>query len=257
MKALLSKFFIIVSMLLVISACGQNYRSVFKQKIELRDSLYILHTLKEWHKINWSYYEDYSRMYQLNNEQVEISIERFFFSPDKLKMIALICEKMPNAKTLEKYSEDSLNNRICPTGGDTIYLMSALIGFRESIHQLWILYPLALQFVDCSPSKEMVLKYMESFLSSEMKNKAMWKIKQEGKERGQYELKEFGYNIQDSSFWNKCWLWEKDTVGADGKYWFQVEQYGNGMGAKICNKCANLIELPRVIYPDSILQMYR
>lgn len=88
----------------------------------------------------------------------------------------------------------------------------------------------------------------------------MWKIAQNGPQKGTLESKPYGFNIQDQGFWDKCWLWQKDTVGANGLYPFQIgryedrDSYGLDMNDQ---KRAIEIQLPEIKYPDDILKLYK
>ena len=56
-------FIIIISQFLVSCAVKQDEKGIYdmllSQKIETRDSLYVLFTIKEWSKNNWKTFEDY------------------------------------------------------------------------------------------------------------------------------------------------------------------------------------------------------
>jgi hypothetical protein len=233
-----------------------DFSQIKVQSIDYSDSLFILYTVKELGNLNWWTFEDYAKMYKLENKDVKYFIGRVFYDPEKLKMIVWYGTKVYNAPTLESYSDDPQKNRICPTGGDTIYSMSALIGFRDSLHQVWNLYPFDNQSVSCSPKNERVLNIMEQYYFDKMKGHSMWRIIQDGTKKGELELKAYGYNIQDDGFWKKCWLWEKDMIGSNGLYPFQVKSYSSIKGQE-CNKCAELFDVPKINYPLEILNLYK
>ena len=83
----------------------------------------------------------------------------------------------------------------------------------------------------------------------------MWKIVHGGKGKGTFELKAYGYNLNDDGFWNKCWLWEIDTVGSTNLYAFPVKSYGYGM-KETCFKCADSVVPPAITYPNEITRLY-
>jgi len=266
MKMLLNRLFpLLISISsLQLQSCGQTDSSksnvisnqIHKQRIDYADSLLVIKTLKEWSNLNWWTFQDCSLEYKMTNESVEYFVERVFYDSEKKKMMVWYGEKTPNAKTIESYSDDERMNRMCPTGGDTVYFMSALIGFRESAHQIWNLYPFENQSVACSPNRETAVNIMEQYYFAKMKDHPMWRIIQEGNKKGESELKAYDYNIQDEDFWSKCWLWEKDTIGAKGLYPFQVERYTNTKGQK-CNYCAKPFDVPKIKYPEEILKLYK
>jgi hypothetical protein len=257
---------IILLLLLTVctQSCGQtgkrnkietydNYRN---QKLEYRDSLLVIYTVKRWHDSNWHTFEDVSLMYRSSNEQISYFIGGVFYSSDKLKMIVWVGEKEPNAATIEEYNKEKPSaNRICPQGKDTFYSMGAIIGFREDTNKIWNLYPLDNELASCFSTKEQVINVMGQYYFREMKSHEMWKIVETGPAKGTFELKAYGYNLNDKGFWEKCWLWQKDTVGSNGLYPFQVWSYGYGM-VDTCFQCATSLKPPEIDYPQEIVRMY-
>lgn len=233
-----------------------------KQQIERRDSLYMVYTIKEWHHQDWYYFRDIVKMYNMDNRQFEILIPAVFYSPDKKKIIAWYSEKMPNATPIGDYYK----NKICPDGSDTIYYTSALIGFRDDTDKVWQLYPLRNQNVECASSLERAIYFMERFYFNDMKYFQEYVFVEDkaygGKlvsEDSTYDMngnnvrlfkREYGYNLQDSAFWNKSLLWQ---IGARAKGLYNFQTTGNYRPGED----DTAIVLPKVIYPDSILNMYK
>jgi hypothetical protein len=89
-----------------------------------------------------------------------------------------------------------------------------------------------------------------------MKGHAMWRLMQSGPQKGKEVLSPYGYNLQDEGFWDKCWLWEKDTIRSNGLYPFQVNGYSyvHSYGDEMR---ADTFKLPKIKYPDSILKLYQ
>jgi hypothetical protein len=226
------------------------------QKINYEDSVFVMYTIRELCNLNWWTFEDYSKMYKIENNAVNYFISRVFYDSEKKKILIWYGDKVYNAPTLESSSDNPIKNRICPTGGDTVYNMSALIGFRNSENEVWILYPFDNQSVSCSPNQERAIKIMEQYYFDKMKYHEMVKIVQNGAKEGEFEFKSYDYNLQDPGFWEKCWLWQKDSVGANGMYPFQIESYTDVKG-KNCDKCAKQFDVPKINYPEEILKLYR
>jgi len=234
----------------------ETYDAYRTQKIEYRDSLLMLYTVQEWGKVNWSIYGGDSKMYKMEDSDIKYFIGATFYSPDKLKTIVWIGEKEPNAYSREVYDPKTKKpNKLCPGSDDTIYHMSALIGFRDSIDQMWKLYPLDNQFAGCFNKREEVLNVMGQYYFKQMKEHEMSKMIQTGTKAGTMESKAYGYNIQDKDFWDKSWLWEKDTVGAEGLYPFQIRSYWHP-NKPTCIKCAEPVIPPKIKYPKEILGLY-
>jgi len=235
----------------------ETYDQYRTQKIEPRDSLFILHTVKEWSKKNWYTFSNYSRMYKVTNEQVEYFIGGTFYSLDKKRILVWVGEKMPNAASIQIYNKDDPEvNKLCPTGGDIIYNLSALIGDRDSINQTWRLYPFNQQSAGCCVSKKQAINILGKYYFGQMKMHQMERVTQSGKRKGYKELQVYGYNLQDKDFWDKCWLFQKDTVGSYGLYPFQIYGYDD-KGNKCTQKSADPFEPPTVDYPEEILKLYK
>ena len=215
------------------------------QRIEPRDSLFVLYTVKELGKLNWYTFANYSAMYQMKNEQVEYFIGGTFYSPNRTKIIVWIGERLPNARTIDKYSEDPEVNRICPHGSDTIYLMSAVIGFRNDPDSTWQLYPFNNEQAVCWITKEQVLNILGQYYFEKMKGHAMYHISPSGPRKGEEQLEAYGFNLQDEGFWTKCWLWQRDSVSGCGLFPFQLAR-------GYCHP----FEVPHIVYPDEILSMF-
>lgn len=259
-----NKLILLLLVLFCFLGCGQKssntgieaYEQYLKEKLDYRDSLLIAYSVRAWSDSNWYVFEDVSRMYRITNDQVEYFIGGVFYSPDKLKIIVWIGEKMPNAETWEVYNKEKPSaNRVCPQGKDTVYHMSALIGFREDTGKIWQLYPLDNQSASCFRSKEGAINVLGRYYFEKMKNHQMSYMIQSGNKKGTMELRAYDYNLQEPDFWEKCWLWEKDTVGAYGLYPFQVWSYRHP-NVPTCVKCAEPLKRPKVVYPEEITRLY-
>ena len=258
----------------------ETYEQFMNIKIEKRDSLLVLFTIKEWGLLNWRGWENYSKVYHLSNEAVEYFIAGVFYSPDKTKVIVWVGEKKPNSKSIISYSESDDLNRICPEGPDTIYSLTALIGIRNTPSSIWNLYPFDQQLAVCYDSMDQVINVLGQYYFEKMSNHSMYVMQQSGDSIGIRVLKPFKYNLQDSNFWYKSWLWEKDTVGSHGLYPFQIKGYDcnkNDFNRFLSNDpithkpysnnerkpfknslkdCAKPYDLPKLNYPKDILHLY-
>lgn len=249
-------------LLVSLKSCGQTnnkmetYDQFRTQQIEPRDSLFILHTVKDWSKHNWYTFEDYSKMYKMTNEQVDYFFGGIFYSPDKKKIFVWLGQKKPNATTTETYSDKAEVNKLCPNGKDIVYSMTALIGIRDSVNQIWKLYPFNQQQANCYDAKDKVINVLGQYYFGQMKKHEMYRIMQSGKRKGHKELQAYAYNLQDKDFWAKCWLFQKDTVGSYGLYPFQIKGY-DYIGDKCTQKCAEPYKPPAVDYPEEILKLYK
>ncbi|MEO6833364.1 MAG: hypothetical protein ABI378_12520 [Chitinophagaceae bacterium] len=246
-----------------LQSCGQTkkpnlemYELYRTQHLEYRDSLFVFYTIQRWNDSNFDVFENLSKMYKTTNNSIMYFNDGSFYSPDKLKLIVWEGERIPNSATIIKYSPDSLSNRMCPSSGDTVYNIRVLIGFRPDTNSIWNLFPLNNELVGCFESRKVSINIMGQYYFNKMKDHTMWRLMQSGQYKGEEVSTPYGYNLQDKGFWNKCWLWEKDTITADGLYPFQKKGYnyiGYGSNGKLR---AIPVEPPKISYPRYILNMY-
>lgn len=239
---------------------NNTYTSVDHRMI-YRDSLSIVYTIKNWVDSDFWTFRNLSLLNKISNDEIKFSVEKVFYSPDHKKMIAWVCERYRNAETRSKYNEKASLNRICPTGGNTVYEMSAIVGFRSTPDTLWRIYPLDFQSVICSPSVEASLSIMERFYFNDMAHFPEYVEVNDTNYGGKLLTppsyndpsdiyKELGYNLGDSLFWNKSMLWQKGAR-IPGLYNFQTK--GN---VTVKDKDYE-VKPPVISYPDSILQMFK
>lgn len=278
---LLFSFIILTCLSISLNNCNflnkeqtKDYNSFRTQKIEYRDSLFIIYTIRKWHNCDClKGFEDYSRMYKMSNNQIQYFLGGTFYSPDKKKIIVWVGEKIPNAYTKVIYnSEDSNVNKLCgECDSIKVYGVRSIVGYRKNSDTCWNLYPLDIYSVDCCNTKEKSIRYTEQFYFKEMKTADEWYVKTKyldnnygGKVRYDLEeyankmgagnsdtndiYKDFGYNLQDKEFWDKSLIWQKGAR-VPGYYCFQLN--GNG-GTAI-----DPLEMPKINYPDNILELYK
>ena len=202
----------------------------------------------------------------MTNDDLSYFIGGAFYSPDKLKLIVWVGEKKPNALTRIAYNkENTMLNKICPLGDDTIYSMGAVIGYREDTGKMWQLYPLSNQLVACASTPEEVINVMGQYYFNEMKRHSQFIVNEDegyggkvlkGKEYDpylqQYEkfhLKEYGYNLQDTLFWDKSLIWQKGA-NIEGLYNFQTK------GNVTPDEGDVMRMMPRIEYPNEVVKLF-
>jgi hypothetical protein len=221
-----------------------------RQPIEQRDSLYVAYTVREWARLDWQTYGVRADLEYLTLEEITHYVEAAFYSPDRRKALFWVGERKPNA-----LSRSNEGRKICPNSGDTIYGMDAVIGFRVHTDQPWQLYPFQDLMCICYPDSLSMLPIMDRFYFKGLKKKEMYRIAQSGPRKGHKVLAAYGYNIQDEAFWDKCWLFERDTVGSYGLYNFQVLGY-DYIGDPCTPASAEPWKSPVLDYPAEIKQLY-
>ncbi|MEO6883360.1 MAG: hypothetical protein ABI199_04960 [Bacteroidia bacterium] len=257
-----------------------TYDNLRTQKIEYRDSLCIMYTIKLWVDSNSPGFGSYSEMYEISNSQVKYYFGGTFYSPDKKKIIVWIIDKEPNIATKVIYDKKNPAadvNKLCGASGDTVYGGTAIIGFRNDSNEIWNLYPLCNYTVSCYSSKAEVINLMGQYYFGSMKyscpadvysknldttkygGEVRWDLERRSKKygldyvsgarEGGYVLENLGYNLQEKDFWDQSLLWEKGAT-VKGYYLFQLA--GNGEP----DETNPAIKMPKINYPNSILKLF-
>jgi hypothetical protein len=231
------------------------------QRIELRDSLYIVYTVKYWRNHGGGFYwwVNESRLFFINNEDIHPYISAVFYSPDRKKMIFWLGEKMPNAYSREVYNGKQY--RMEPSCGDTIYEAAPMIGYRDSINQPWKISILPGRHTGGS-TQQIVDNELARFCFINLKVIELHYVFQGGAHKAELTSKPYGKNLQDIGFWDSWWLNEKDTVGADNLYFFQEQVGGpyyhpDSDGVERYYKYYRDLHYPKIDYPKEILDMYK
>jgi hypothetical protein len=212
------------------------------------DSSFIVYTVKEYSRRGWYWYNS-TNMYQIRNDEIAFFVERIFYSPDKKKLVAWVGEKTYNAPTIEKYNKNNPANKICPLAGDTVFHFTVLIGYKDD-NGLWKLYPWGNRQVPCCNTVEIGVTEMEQYYFKDIKKDYFEAVGQAGKSKGIVRNQPYKYAINDKEFWSSL-LWQRDTVGANNRYPFEVTYYR--LLTDTCFKCAEEMKLPLIDYPDSLM----
>ena len=144
-------------------------------------------------------------------------------------------------------------------GSDTIYHITPIIAFRNEINQPWVVSVFPGRST-VGNTKQEADQELAIFSFIDLKDKGKYKVTQSGRHKGELELELYKYNLQDKDFWEKCFLWQRDTVGANGLYPFQEHNF-SGLSPESkkyrkCNRCARDLKYPKINYPKEILDMY-
>ncbi|MEO7461911.1 MAG: hypothetical protein ABIT96_04240 [Ferruginibacter sp.] len=189
-------------------------------------------------------------MYHITNDEITFFVERIFYSPDKKKLVAWVGKKMYNAPTIEKYSDNDTANRICPLASDTVFHFTVLMGYKDSDTDLWKLYPWGNRQVPCCRTEQIGVKELEEYYFKNIQEDYFEAVGQSGKSKGIVRNQPYKYPITAKEFWSSP-LWQRDVVGANSKYPFEVKYYR--LLTDTCLKCAEEMKLPQINYPDSLL----
>ena len=207
------------------------------------DSMQIIQTIREYGKLNWYTYRDYSHLYDVSNDKLNIFINRIFYSPENKRIIVWIGIEMNNVNKINNFDENLKSDKICPSAGEKVYHFSVLIGYKSNNN--WRLYPWGNRQVPCCNSILEGEIELEKYYFKEIKADYFETVIQKGKEKGKIVQEKYKYSITNEKFWTRSLLWQKDTVGANNLYPFEVKSYGGGMIEK-CFKCAEPFILPYI-----------
>ena len=83
-----------------------TYDSLRTQKIEYKDSAFIMYTLKEWDLKNWWVFHNDSILYHSSNSKIEYFFSGVFYSPDKKRIVVWFGRKLPNATARHTINKD-------------------------------------------------------------------------------------------------------------------------------------------------------
>lgn len=209
-----------------------------------RDSMFIATTV-------WQFIDkkvgvfDYYKQYEIPIHKLNIDVDSIIYSPDSLKLFAFIIERVPEIE----------NNR----PNQYFYGGNPLIGFRQSVHEAWTIYPFG-QFTPTGfKNYNKVRNLFRGYFLGDGKFKNdsdyYWDGVHNdtlGMNRGFNRVAiKFGYNIDDKRFWDSSVVWKKGSR-IPGYYAFQT------MGNVVPGYMDTPIRIiPPLVYPDSLLKLYK
>ena len=247
-------YFYFITQVGCVDAQTNSQTGVSTFRMPVRDSVSIFYTIKKWHSLNYGQYHNLEDYYESSNDDITYYIGGVFYSPDKLKALLWVGEKNKNA-----YIKGIVNReKICNTTQDYYYSMHAIIGLRDDTNKMWKIYPFDKYIISCANSEEETKTNFAKYYFSDFSKEEMIFVEQSGKNKGKIVFKKHGYSILDRKFWEKCWLFQKDTVGSNGLYSFEIKEYSNLHSVEDrCINCAEKIDLPIVEYPKQIIELYK
>lgn len=240
-----------------------NFKPYLQQKIDYRDSLYVLHTVKEWQKADFIFFTNYQKYYKTKNILPKHEVSAVFYSPNRKQMLVWVLEKIPNYDSKIGYipnyveyksEKDSVYLKLADTDKDTMYNMYPIFGRRDKVDEPWQLCPFIDMTLKNYDSKEdLMLKLSEYFLD-EMKDAETDYVVQSGKDKGILAFRRYGYHLRNSKFWNG-WMFQKDNIGSKGMYFYEIDDYWTKNGY-VNKSSAQPFMFPKIKYPSEILKMY-
>lgn len=197
-----------------------------------RDSLFISLTVLQYSLANFYPFHQY-RNSTLFPKNSNFMIDTILYSPDRLKFVAFLIEHWP---------VHSDQNRI-----DCVYTGTTLFGFRSRINEIWKIYAYG-----ALPALE---TYNDNRLFFHNYYLGNGKFKTDGEYYWDSTTSKLipidnGYNIDDPRFWNKSIVW-KIGSRVPGYYAFQTK------GNVSPESDDPIVILPKLQYPDSLLQLFK
>ena len=219
-------------------------------KTYYRDSLYIATTI-------WQFIDkkvdifDYYKRYNILLSKVGVDVDTIIYSPDTLKLFSFVIIKVPDY-------ENNKPDQFYYSGED-------MIGYRLSKNKPWKIYYFGQIRPTGLKNYNQVRNIFRNYYLGNGKFKSSYDTYWDGihndtlgmarsitfpEETNRINIK-FGYNIDDSQFWNKSIVWKKGSRIPD---YYSFETIGNvapGYGDSLIKI------IPHLNYPDSLLKMYK
>lgn len=167
--------------------------------------------------------------------EIQTQVDTILYSPDMLKLFAIVIEKIPEPESNEQSQKWYFNG-------------NPVLGFRSTEGSCWQLYPETrpLSPINFRTAKEVSKVMRANYFSDEFREVKMGIF-----ERGEQVFAPFKYNPLDSLFWTESLYWMKGAH-TDSLYYFQTVR--DPQPGKMTHALSKQ-PLP-VTYPDSIRQRY-
>jgi len=213
-----------------------------------RDSLYLVHTAKEFIRNEirlFTHYNTSLKKYNDTNERkiyYDISINKIFYDSSKTKLYSYCVIGLTNkehAKWSKDYKEFDGRN---------------LSAFRDSLNEPWRVYPDDQIILSGAPTLDTLIEDLNYFYFTQLANQIENFVDKDGK----YVDQPAGINLNNPNYWTEYPFWKKGSKGVDSLYGFQLKLDGV-MGKERMKKLDYYMLKPKidlVSYPDSLLKMY-
>jgi len=214
-----------------------------------RDSLYVATTI-------WQFIDkkvdifDYYKQYNIPLNKVRVDVDTIIYSPDTLKLFSFVIITVPDY-------ENKKPDRFYYSGED-------MIGYRFVKNQPWSIY----YFGQIRPTGvndyNDVRNIFRNYYLGQGKFKNSYATYWDGirndtlgmarsitfpAENNRVNIK-FGYNVDDTNFWNKSIVWKK---GSRIPKYYSFETIGNVAPGYTDSP---IIRIPHLDYPDSLINEY-
>lgn len=254
------KYILIITVILfnTISCKGKNIQEgIFKQGntevqsnservwmdtiLDYSDSILIINTIKQYSSFKFPFFEDPTQLYDIDKKDLNYFILRAFFDSTKSKIIVWYGVMSHNAYLKGTSNSKNIKNRMCPNSGEIVYNLRVVIGYKYK--NTWKLYHWVNRQVPCCSNIGIGLKALETYYySDQFREDNVTTVIQSGDMKGKIVEIPYLYSIIEKKFWTESPIWQKDTVGANGAYPFEIETYYPGPLQMYCIDCASTIK---------------
>ncbi len=221
-KSMLSKVAILFSCLNLFSCSGEELGEPGKtisdppvpDSLVQRDVEFIQLTVRDFIRVDYPEFQ-----FPGYDEKTEVFVEKIFYSPDSLRVFALVSLKCYNNEEVTKKNQEHYFNG------------KALIGYRENTNDIWKIFPYGAYTALLYPKHESVQTYLTDRYMHRLKSYV------------DSDLVKVGYNVGDPRFW-KSPIWEKGHR-VPGYYNFELGTF------------LKPLRRLRTNYPPELLEQFR
>lgn len=198
-----------------------------------RDSLFVAITMRE--QIRQKVTQVSNHSLNAAADSIDITVDTILYSPDSLKIVALVVVFVPKAGE----GGPAIN-----PDENAYYSSIAMIGYRSVSTEPWILYPYGKYEAYYSTYLD-VAKRIRRYYFTQLADDGEYGVD----DSGEFVAEKFGFNLGDPEFWSRSLIWRKGAR-IPGRYNFETR------GNVKPGYTDPLIVLPEIVYPDSLLLQF-
>jgi hypothetical protein len=245
-------YIFLIALLLHILSCNRNiYMNKpnfdYNSRPTTSDERLIKYTIKEFMSLGYGRYQVYMIDYSnRERQQVNIIVDRIFYSPDSLKFIGWIVLEEPAEINVAQMKRLGLKTE--KNGRKFEYVGNSIIGLRAAKNDIWTIYQYDLKSVIGFDNVEQTRNVFNNYFFLNLaKGQFMGYQK-----NGTWGLVDLKYNIDDLGFWEGPIF---DTSIYKGHYIFEIEEFCEPY--YLYGKPRRLVNRPDIEYPDEIKSLYK
>jgi hypothetical protein len=212
------KFLTIILGTLLLNNCSRSSMNKFeKYKYYQTDSAYLVSVINKWIKKEEVREFEHSRFFlpdSIKGILPLIQIDTILYNVDKTKMFSIIIIQ----RDINTLSKNDVAEYYSDYNGKFIWDARSVVGYKDSINGKWNVSPWMPLIQIGFTSKESLSENTRLFYFNEVKNRSAYAYQ----ENDSLVMLKYSYNVSDSNFWSKCFLW-KQGLAKSGYYNFQLD----------------------------------